>query len=59
MQGLKTGACVWAIPTKANSRPNVTASTLQKELLENYIFWLFDHFIVDLLKVKLRQYATQ
>lgn len=54
MHGIKTTACTWASPMKTNSRASVTATALQRKLLEDCVVWLFEHFIVDLLKVNMR-----
>ncbi|KAJ8072353.1 Telomerase reverse transcriptase [Marasmius tenuissimus] len=53
LQGFSTAACDWLLPpgngTKQQSVP-VTDSLKRRELLEDFLFWVFDSFIVSLIR---------
>ena len=52
LQGLRTSDCDWlALPDARNrTRVPVSDSLKRRELLEDFIFWYFDGFLLPLLK---------
>lgn len=56
LQGFSLMECDWLAPDTASSRAQhrVSATDVAKrrELLEEYIFWYFDSFLIPLLKVR-------
>lgn len=51
VRGFKMGDCKWSRASGSSIRPTVSAALLQAELVKDLVFWIFDHFIVDLLRV--------
>lgn len=56
LQGFSTSACEWLMPSgkKVNTQGRVSVSDALKrrELLEEFMFWYFDGFLLQLLKVR-------
>jgi hypothetical protein len=55
MQGIKCGAMTWTkLPAKPGKRPQTTQSDALKclELIEDFMYWYFDSFLIPLLKVR-------
>ncbi|KAF4597579.1 hypothetical protein EYR40_008041 [Pleurotus pulmonarius] len=54
LQGFSTAACEWLMPpgekAKNQRRVSVSDSLKRRELLEEFLFWYFDGFILPLLK---------
>jgi len=57
LQGFSTSACDWLFPTgkgaRKQSRVSVSDALKRAELLEEFLFWYFDSFVLPLLKVLL------
>lgn len=51
MRDFKVSACTWAVASGPKTRPTMTASLLQRQLVENLLYWILEHLVVDLLKV--------
>jgi hypothetical protein len=55
LQGFSTAECDWLIPPGAAAlhqpRVSVTDSLKRRELLEEFMFWYFDSFVIPLIKV--------
>ena len=54
MQGISTSECDWLLPsTKPSQRRNQSEAEMlmQRQLLQEFIFWYFDQFLLPLLKV--------
>jgi len=55
LQGFSTSDCDWLMPpgqaTQRQSRVSVTDALKRRELLEEFIFWYFTSFLLQLLKV--------
>ena len=58
LQGFSTTACDWLIPPGIpgchHGRVPVTDSLKRRELLEDFMFWYFDSFVIPLIKVRER-----
>lgn len=56
LQHFSTSACDWLAPATAGgleqTRVSVSDSLKRRELLEDFLFWYFDSFVVPLLKVR-------
>lgn len=55
MQGISTSECEWLMPPgKPSSRLNQSEGEMLKrrELLEEFIFWYFEQFLLPLLRVR-------
>lgn len=56
LQGFTTTDCDWLIPRGApgcyHGRVPVTDSLKRRELLEEFMFWYFDSFVIPLIKVR-------
>jgi telomerase reverse transcriptase len=55
IQGFRTSDCEWlASPGKAsqNYRTPVSDANKRRELLEDFLFWYFDGFVLPLLKAR-------
>lgn len=54
MQGFSISECRWLEPdgAKPGARVSVGDALKRKEILSEFIFWLFDGFIVPLIKVR-------
>ena len=54
LQGFSTTACDWLGPSN-HKATRVSESDMRKrrELLEEFVFWYFDGFLVPLLKVRI------
>lgn len=54
LQGFSTSACDWLIPpgpgAQEQARVSVSDSLKRRELLEDFLFWYFDSFVLPLLK---------
>ncbi|KAL0579065.1 Telomerase reverse transcriptase, partial [Marasmius crinis-equi] len=53
LQGFSTAACDWLMPPgdgKSQRSVPVTDALKRRELLEDFVFWFFDSFIVSLLR---------
>lgn len=57
LQGFSTSACDWLFPPGGGARKQIRVSVSDAlkrgELLEEFIFWYFDSFVLPLLKVLL------
>ena len=57
LQGFSTSACDWLFPpgegAQKQSRVSVSDALKRRELLEEFIYWYFDSFVLPLLKVLL------
>lgn len=54
VQDFSTAACTWLMPPgsgQKQQRVSVSDALMRRELLEDFIFWFFDSFIVSLLEV--------
>lgn len=55
LQGFSSSDCDWLIPpgpgTRQQHRVSVSDAMKRKELLEEFIFWFFDSFLLPLIKV--------
>lgn len=58
MQGFRTSDCEWLMPdtpgARKQARVSVSDSLKRAELLQEFIFWYFDGFLLPLLKVRSR-----
>lgn len=56
LQGLSTTDCDWLIPRGVpgcfHGRVPVTDSLKRRELLEEFMLWYFDSFVIPLIKVR-------
>ena len=56
LQGFATSDCEWLMPSSAKaqqqSRVPVTDALKRLELLQEFVFWFFDGFLLPLLKVR-------
>lgn len=56
LQGFSTSACEWLMPSgkkaQAQGRVCVSDALKRRELLEEFMFWYFDGFLMPLLKVR-------
>lgn len=55
LQGFSATDCDWLIPRGApgyHGRVPVTDSLKRRELLEEFMFWYFDSFVIPLIKVR-------
>ena len=57
LQGFRTADCEWLMPhtpgALKQARVSVTDSLKRRELIEEFLFWYFDGFLIPLLKVGL------
>lgn len=57
LQGFSTSDCEWLMPCGKRShlqgRVSVSDALKRRELLEEFMFWYFDGFLMPLLKVSL------
>jgi hypothetical protein len=54
VQGFSTSACEWLMPPgtgAGQTRVSVSDALKRRELLEDFLFWYFDAFLLPLLKV--------
>lgn len=54
VQGFSTSACEWLMPPgsgECQTRVTVSDALKRRELLEDFLFWYFDSFLLPLLKV--------
>jgi len=55
LQGFSIAECYWLIPPglgmKKQGRVSVTDALKRRELLEEFMFWYFDSFVLPLIKV--------
>lgn len=54
VQGFSTSACEWLMPPgkgQQQTRVSVSDALKRRELLEDFLFWYFDSFLLPLLKV--------
>lgn len=55
LQGLSVAECDWLLPAghKAlRQRANAAESCKRRELLEEFVYWYFDSFVISLLRVR-------
>jgi len=56
LQGFSTTDCDWLTPSGVpgchHGRVHVTDSLKRRELLEEFMFWYFDAFVIPLIKVR-------
>lgn len=56
LQGFSIAECDWLIPPgpgmKKQGRVSVTDALKRRELLEEFMFWYFDSFVLPLIKVR-------
>lgn len=53
MQGFKTSECAWSRTFRPGTRSTATAAAMQYDLCSDLVFWILDHFVIDLLRVGL------
>ena len=57
LQGFRTADCDWLMPhtpgALKQARVSVTDALKRRELLEEFVLWYFDGFLIPLLKVRL------
>jgi hypothetical protein len=57
LQGFSTSECDWLIPpgegARKQHRVSVTDSLKRRELLEEFLFWFYDSFLLPLLRVSI------
>jgi telomerase reverse transcriptase len=53
LQGFSTSECDWLMPPGPQLRVSVSDALKRRELLEEFLFWYFDGFILPLLKVSM------
>lgn len=62
LQNFSTTACDWLIPPGPGilqqGRVSVSDSLKRRELLEDFLFWYFDSFVLQLLKVHIFFYNS-
>lgn len=62
LQGFSTSACDWLMPpgesARRQSRVPVSDALKRRELLEEFIFWYFDSFVSNLIKVSLHLFFS-
>lgn len=54
LQGFSIGECDWLLPPRnleLQTNPSQAESLKRRELLEEFLFWYFDSFVLPLLKV--------
>lgn len=54
LQGVSTSECEWLLPPRKARQQfghSVPESRKRRELLEEFLFWYFDQFLLPLLKV--------
>ena len=58
LQHFQTSDCEWLMPNSEGAlkqaRVSVTDSLKRRELLEEFLFWYFDSFLIPLLKVLIK-----
>ncbi|KAF5327773.1 hypothetical protein D9619_004557 [Psilocybe cf. subviscida] len=63
LQGFSISDCDWLIPpgpcAKKQTRVSVTDSLKRRELLEDFLLWYFDSFLVPLLRAKSSAFRNQ
>lgn len=56
MQGMSTSECEWLLPPQKAKQRHLCQSEAEmlkrKELLQEFLFWYFDQFVLQLLKVR-------
>ena len=56
VQNFRTSDCDWLMPhapgLRTQTRVSLTDSLKRRELLEEFLFWYFDSFLIPLLKVR-------
>ncbi|PPQ76240.1 hypothetical protein CVT26_008148 [Gymnopilus dilepis] len=53
LQNFSTTACDWLSPSSHQDRVSVSDSLKRRELLEDFLFWYFDSFVMPLLRVRI------
>ena len=56
LQKFSTQECDWLLPENhaaRHQRPSVTDAIKRRELVEEFLFWYFDSFIIPLLRVRI------
>ncbi len=51
LQSFRTSDCEWLMPSRPQCRVSETDALRRRELLEEFMFWYFDSFLIPLLKV--------
>lgn len=51
LQGFSVTECDWLAPGRAQPRVTLTDARKRRELLEEFLFWYFDSFLIPLLRV--------
>ena len=54
LQGFSTTECDWLAPDRVQPRVALTDALKRRELLEDFLFWYFDSFLIPLLRVSSR-----
>ena len=54
LQGFSIAECDWLAPDRAQLRVARTDSLKRRELLEEFLFWYFDSFLIPLLRASTR-----
>lgn len=57
-QGFVISECEWLIPTgerAQNQRPVASDMLKRRELLEDFLYWFFESFVLPLIKASLRE----
>jgi telomerase reverse transcriptase len=55
LQGFRSSDCDWLLPSKdtaRNQRATASDSLKQRQLLEQFIYWYFDGFVIPLIRVR-------
>jgi hypothetical protein len=53
LEGFVVSDCDWLMPDSEQRRVPVTDSLKRREMLEEFLFWYFDSFVLPLLKVRI------
>lgn len=51
LQGFSITECDWLAPDRAQPRVTLTDALKRRELLQEFLFWYFDSFLIPLLRV--------
>ena len=51
LQGLKVSDCEWLMPKPFQGKSNVSNMQMQQSLLAEFVYWFFNSFLFNLLKV--------
>ena len=56
LQGFSTQECDWLLPRNhaaRHQRPSVTDAIKRRELVEEFLYWYFDSFVIPVLRVRI------